>query len=118
LGNDYCGGELESNTLEGYNAANPNNPLRVVSRYSGGELHGTVDHHLRARPHRSVELTNGHKSWSSGVGEGGGGESEQCEHYIHGMPHMTQPGMRGCGSFCVHVLILIVITVDVGGVIV
>jgi hypothetical protein len=31
---------------------------------------------------------------------------------------MTQPGMRGCGSFCVHVLILIVITVDVGGVIV
>ncbi|ELR12100.1 uncharacterized protein ACA1_077520, partial [Acanthamoeba castellanii str. Neff] len=59
---DYCGGELESNTLEGYNAANPHNPLRVVSRYSGGELHG------------------------------GGGESEQCEHYIHGMPHMTHPG--------------------------
>ncbi|ELR17969.1 uncharacterized protein ACA1_208470 [Acanthamoeba castellanii str. Neff] len=64
LGDDYCDGKLESNTLEGYNAANPHNPLRVVSRYSDGQLHG--------------------------VGEGGG-ESEQCEHYIHGMPHMTHP---------------------------
>jgi hypothetical protein len=56
MGQDYCDGQLESNTLKNYNAMNPDNPLHIIKVYTN-ELYGTQRCAMSSRACERFTLT-------------------------------------------------------------